>query len=74
MRDLWNNTTVNPPHFSQVNTFKLFLQALTAQQAKAEADVRVLGERKEALQQEWEMARYMYTTVCEEKQIIYLKS
>jgi hypothetical protein len=39
--------------------FKLFLlQALTAQQAKAEADVRVLGERKEALQQEWEMARY----------------
>jgi hypothetical protein len=43
---------------SQLSVSLIFFQALTAQQAKAEADVRVLGERKEALQQEWEMARY----------------
>jgi hypothetical protein len=47
----------NSSQFSLLSNF-FFLQALTAQQAKAEADVRVLGERKEALQQEWEMARY----------------
>jgi hypothetical protein len=43
---------------NSISFLTFFLQALTAQQAKAEADVRVLGERKEALQQEWEMARY----------------
>jgi hypothetical protein len=35
----------------------MHMQALETQQSNAEIDVRVLGEKKEDLQKEWEMAR-----------------